>query len=115
MEADIDELILRINALECGVSDKTKVKKDTDSSLSEKLRILEEELDLEQKDKSLPARISGLEENIVMRIAKLEGRALEQTDVDASTKSLADRLSGLEKALDMKPPSSVLFQRIKSL
>eukprot|EP00957_Ditylum_brightwellii_P018772 1411195-Ditylum_brightwellii.AAC.1 len=83
------------------------MKKVTYSNLSEKLRTLEEDLDLGQKDKSLPEQISGLEENTIMGITKIEGQALEQMNGDAPNKSSVDRLSRLEKALDTKPPSSV--------
>eukprot|EP00957_Ditylum_brightwellii_P120058 9161411-Ditylum_brightwellii.AAC.1 len=80
MEKGIDALILHINKLQG--------------------KILKEELDLEQKDKSLPARIPGLEENTVMLIAKLKEQTLDQKDVvDTSTQSLTDRIRHLEKRI----------------
>eukprot|EP00957_Ditylum_brightwellii_P123713 9431493-Ditylum_brightwellii.AAC.1 len=62
MGNNIDALILRIDALQAKVfgTEPSNISPACSSSLSEKLCKLEQELDSEQKDKSLPARISGL-------------------------------------------------------
>eukprot|EP00957_Ditylum_brightwellii_P061257 4648930-Ditylum_brightwellii.AAC.1 len=83
--------------------------------LSDKLSGLEKELGLRQRDKSLPTRICGIEESIVLRIVRLESQAFGQTHVDTSKMSSKDRLLCVEEALGVKPSSSILYERIKSL
>eukprot|EP00957_Ditylum_brightwellii_P089989 6853630-Ditylum_brightwellii.AAC.1 len=89
LEEDIDKLSLRIDEMQHHVYDQDEQNKAT-RALSDKLRGLEEELGLTQKDKPLPARICGIEESIVTRIVKLESQAFEQKHVDASNMSLKD-------------------------
>eukprot|EP00957_Ditylum_brightwellii_P158097 12033889-Ditylum_brightwellii.AAC.1 len=56
-------------------------------ALSDKLSGLEKELGLWQRDKSLPTRICGIKESIVLRIVRLESQAFGQKHVDTSKMS----------------------------
>eukprot|EP00957_Ditylum_brightwellii_P039595 2995099-Ditylum_brightwellii.AAC.1 len=70
-EEDIHKSILRIDEMQHNVFDEEKSKQFT-RTFSDKLSSLEKELELKQKEQSLTARTSGLEDSIVLRIDKVE-------------------------------------------
>eukprot|EP00957_Ditylum_brightwellii_P003094 235786-Ditylum_brightwellii.AAC.1 len=114
LEEDIKKLRLRVDEMqgEACCENETEMAMLT---LPKKLSILERELGLMQNGMPLLSRISGTEENIIMRIIKLEDQTFAQGHVDKSKDSFIDRLCDLEKALGVKKTSSVVFQRIKSI
>eukprot|EP00957_Ditylum_brightwellii_P112593 8582717-Ditylum_brightwellii.AAC.1 len=104
IQGDIKALSLRILNIQHHVYDQTKSKELT-CALSERLSALEEELCLQQKDKPLLTRISGLEKSIVMRIVRFEEQTLGDNHSNKPEESLEDKLRHIEKALGVIPAS----------